>query len=180
VVTEQHSHGRITIYRKGYNSGMKSVLCCFLLFAAGLSAQSPAKLDADLIALANPLANPSASRNAAAQQIADDILALTEKDAPPSRQTVVDFADALARAIPRQALTEEKTKPVTQALLNVLQSAGLTSSRFHSAIDRFRDSLIALNATAAQAKRAADRLLILGQEVRGPEDIKLLNINRSK
>jgi hypothetical protein len=155
---------------------MKNVVGCCVLLAAGLSAQSTAKLDADLTALANP----SASRNAATQQITDDILALTEKDAQPSRQTVVDFADALARAIPRQALTTEKTRPVTQALLDVLQSAGLTSSRFHSAIDRFRDSLIALNATAAQAKRAADRLLILGQEVRGPEDIKLRNINRSK
>ena len=159
---------------------MRNVLGCCVLLAAGLWAQSTAKLDGDLVALANPLANPSASRNAGTQQIADDILALAEKDPHPSRQTVVDFADALARAIPRQALTTEKTRPVTQALLDVLQSAGLTSSRFHSAIDRFRDSLIALNATAAQAKRAADRLLILGQEVRGPEDIKLLNINRSK
>jgi uncharacterized protein (DUF1499 family) len=151
---------------------MRSVLGCFVLLAAGLLAQSTAKLDADLTALANP----SASRNAVTQQIADDILALAEKDAQPSRQTAIDFADALARAVPRRELTVEKTKPVTQALLDVLQSSGVTSSRFHSAIDRFRDSLIALNATSAQAKSAADRLLILGQEVRGPEDFPVLRL----
>ena len=64
----------------------------------------------------------------------------------------------------------------------MLQSSGLPSYRFHAVIDRFRDSLIALDATAAQAKSAAGRLMILGQEVRGPEDLplRLLNVNRSK
>jgi hypothetical protein len=54
----------------------------------------------------------------------------------------------------------------------VLQSSGVASYRFHATIDGFRDSLILLNTTAAQAKSAADRLFILGQEVRGPEDIQ--------
>ena len=159
-------HGLQPIER-GTISGMKSVLCCFSLFAAGLWAQSTAKLDADLTALANP----GASRNAITQQVADDIQALADKDAQPSRQTVVEFADALTRALPRQGLTTEKAEPATQAVQDVLQSSGVASYRFHMAIDRFRDSLIALDATAAQAKSAADRLLIVGQEVRGPEDI---------
>lgn len=60
-----------------YNTGMKSVVFCFLLSAAGLWAQSTAKLDADLMSLASA----SASRAAVVPRIADDILALADKDA---------------------------------------------------------------------------------------------------
>jgi len=151
---------------------MKSFLCCFFLVAAGLCAQSTAKLDSDLTALGNP----GASRNAVAQQVTEDILALAEKDSVPSRQTVLDFADELTKALAGKTLTTEKTKAVTAPILEVLQSAGAASFRFHAAIDHLRDSLIALNATAAQAKITAGRLLILGQEVRGPEDIPVLKL----
>jgi hypothetical protein len=46
-------------------------------------------------------------------------------------------------------LAAEKTRTVTQAILDVLQRSGAASWRFHATIDRFHDSLIALNATAA-------------------------------
>jgi hypothetical protein len=142
---------------------MKPAICCFLLVAAGVCAQSTGKLNSDLMKLA--------ARDALAQEITDDILALAQNDAQPSRQTVFEFADEFTKALARKQLAPEKIEPVTQAIQDVLQSSGLPSYRFRAAIDRFRDSLIALDATAAQAKSAAGRLLILGQEVRGPEDI---------
>ncbi|HEY1760460.1 MAG TPA: hypothetical protein VGG72_34115 [Bryobacteraceae bacterium] len=138
---------------------MKSLLCCFLLVTAGLSAQSTGKLDADLMT------------HAAAQQVTDDILALAEKDAQPSRQVVSDFAEDLTKALMGKQMTAEKAKAIRAAIEEVLESSGAASYRFHASIDRFRDSLIAVNATAVQAKAAAGRLLILGQDVRGPEDI---------
>jgi hypothetical protein len=165
---------------------MKSVTCCFLLFTAGLCAQSTDKLLSDLTALTSP----GASRAAVAQEITNDILALAEKDAQPSRQTVVEFADELTKALAgtslgpkvkrfplsQKPLSSPPLQMVTQAILDVLQSSSVTSYRFHDAIERFRNALIALNATSAQAKSAADRLFILGQEVRGPEDLKLNSI----
>jgi hypothetical protein len=147
--------------------GIKSTVCCFLLVTAGLCAQSTDRLTSDLM----NLTNPGASRNAVAQQVTNDILALADKDAQPSRQSVSDFADELTKALAGKGLTAEKTKAATSEILEVLQSSGVASYRFHAAIDRFRDSLIALNSTAAQAKSAAGRLLILGQEVHGPEDL---------
>jgi hypothetical protein len=147
---------------------MKSVTCCFLLLTAGLCAQSTDKLNSDLTALMTPGASP----NALAQQVTNDILALAEKDAQPSRQTVADFTEELAKALAGKQSTVDGIKPVTQSILDVLLSSGVASYRFHSAIDRFRDALIQFNATAAQARAAANRLLILGQEVRGPEDNK--------
>jgi hypothetical protein len=163
---------------------MKSVTCCFLLLTAGLCAQSTDKLNSDLVSLANP----GASRNDVTQQVTNDILALAEKDAQPSWLTVFEFADELTKSLAarpvgpqvkplpklsKPLLIEPPLQRVTQAILDVLQSSGVTSYRFHDAVERFRNALIALNATAAQAKSAADRLFILGQEVRGPEDIKL-------
>jgi hypothetical protein len=149
-----------------------------LLFTAGLCAQSTAKLDSDVMLLANP----SASRNAVAQQIADDLLGLAEKDAQPTRRTAFDLADELSKALAGKQFSAEKVTPVTQALLDVLQSSGVPSYRFHAAIDRLRDGLISLGATSAQAESAAERLLILGQEVRGPEDSpgKLVPLPRPK
>jgi hypothetical protein len=157
---------------------MKSVACCFLLVSAGLCAQSTAKLDSDLMSLGKL----GVSRNAVAQQLTNDILALAAKDAMPSRQTVLDFANELTKAFLSRAGTPvilfPQRKPptlqaVTQPILDVLQSSGASSSRFHEAIDRFRTALTWFRASAAQAKSAADRLFILGQEVRGPEDIRL-------
>jgi hypothetical protein len=143
-----------------------------LLMACGLGAQSTAKLDADLSGLATPGA-PIAS---IATRVTDDILALAEKDAQPSRQTTLDFSVELAKILAGKAAAQPKVQAVDAAILEVLQSSGTASYRFHAAVDHFQDALIALNVTPAEAKRAASRLTILGQEVRGPEDIKIFRI----
>ncbi len=155
-------------YLKEYNSGMKSSLCCALLFASGLSAQSTAALESDLSALAVP----GASVIAVANRLTDDILALSEKDAQPSRQTVFDFSIELGKALTGKASTQSKLQSASSAILDVLQSSGTPSARFHAAIDRFRNALTSLNATAVTAQDAANRLMILGQEVRGPDGIE--------
>jgi len=163
--------------------GMKGAVCCFLLFAAGLGAQSTAKLDSDLTSLA--VANAPIA--AIANRLTDDILALAEKDAEPSRQTTLDFAVELAKTLAgkvevwpgggslrtRVLRQHPPIQVVSSTIVEVLQSSGVASYRFHDAITRFREALIALNATAAQASSAANHLMILGQEVRGPEDFRL-------
>jgi len=149
---------------------------CFLFIAATLQAQSTAKLDSDLSALASPGA-PIAS---IATRIADDILALAEKDAQPSRQTTLDFSVELSKALAGKRSSAEKVQAVSDAILLVIQSSGVPSARFHSAIDQFRNALIAHDASPLDARSAANRLMILGQEVRGPEDIHLQDIHLLK
>jgi hypothetical protein len=146
---------------------MKGAIC-FVLFSAGLVAQSTAKLDSDLATLSNPNA-PLAS---IATRITDDILALAEKDEQPSRQAVLDFGIELRKALAGKPSSQPKIQAVSAAIVDVLASAGAPSYRFHNAIDHLRDALIDLGATASQAKSAAGRLMTLGQEVRGPDDIK--------
>lgn len=65
----------------------------------------------------------------------------------------------------------QNAAPVSTAILDVLLSSGVPSSRFHSSLDHFRDASIALNASPAQAGMLTGKLSILGQEIRGPEDI---------
>jgi hypothetical protein len=62
---------------------------------------------------------------------------------------------------------------ITQPILDVLQSQGVASYRFHEAVESFRAPLTRLKGSGALAQSAADRLFILGQEIHGPEDIKL-------
>ncbi len=150
---------------------MKNGLCCFVVFAGALGAQGTARLDSDLAALANPAATVAAIAN----RVTDDVLSLTDKDSQPSRQTVLDFSTELCGALAGRASSTPKVQAVTSAILAVLQSSGTSSSRFHAAVDRFRDAVIAFNATVLQARTAANQLMVLGQEIRGPEDIKVLS-----
>jgi hypothetical protein len=150
---------------------------CFLLLSAGLGAQSTAKLDADLSALSNSAAPLAAIAN----RVTDDLLALAEKDAQPSRKATLDFATELARDLFGKPSSPAQVQAVSAAILDVLQSSGTPSYRFHAAVDRLRDGLAAMNVAPAVAKNAANQLFILGQEIRGPEDsfpggLKLLRL----
>ena len=124
------------------------------------------------------LADPRAPIAAIATRVTDDILALAEKDAQPSRQTALDFSVELTRALAGKAAPQSKVQAVDAAILEVLQSSGVPSARFHSGLDHFRDALIGLNVTPAEARSAVNRLTILAQEIRGPEDtgLKLLHL----
>ena len=141
-------------------------IASLLILAAALLAQPTAKLDSDLSALSKsdaPLA-------AITTRVTGDILNLAEKDAQPSRQTTLDFATELAKSLFGKPSSPAQLQAVDAAILDVLQSSGTSSYRFHSAVDRFRDALIAINVAPGAAKNAANRLMILGQEVRGPDD----------
>ena len=155
---------------------MKRSLWLCTLFAAGLWAQPTAKLDSDLAALSGP--NPAVA--AIANRVTDDILGLAEKDSMPSRQAALDLAIALTRALAAKPLRPYFITAASGAVLEVLQSSGTSSGRFHQAVDRFRQALIQIGATSSLADAAAGKLMILGQEVRGPDDYQFENRFRSK
>jgi hypothetical protein len=155
---------------------MKTALSCFLLVTAGLCAQSTDKLNSDLMALSSPIV----SRSAVAQQLANDILALADKDAQPSHQSVVDFADELVQTLFAKRVTAENIKPLTEALLQVLHSSGVSSSAFHRAVSSFRIALFPFDQSSMHAKNAVDRLFIVGQEIHGPEDLPASPYQRLK
>ncbi len=144
---------------------MKGALSFYLL-AGVVFAQTTAKLNSDLSALANS----QTSTSTVANRVAEDVLALAEKDAPPSRGAVLDFASALTKALAGKAASQPQLEKATSAIVDVLQSSGTPTYRFHGAVDRLRASLIDLGAKPSDASGAAGYLLVLGQEVRGPDD----------
>jgi hypothetical protein len=78
---------------------MKGTLSFYLL--AGVAfAQTTAKLNSDLSALANP----QTSASTVANRVAEDVLTLAEKDAQPSRGTVLVMPSSLLEplSVPRR------------------------------------------------------------------------------
>src|ERR1700761_9592498 len=79
---------------------MRYALLC-LLFSVSLSAQSTAKLDSDLM---TALSDRNVSVAALSGKITDDILALADKNALPSRQTTLDFSIELTKGLAQPVL----------------------------------------------------------------------------
>jgi hypothetical protein len=135
-----------------------------LLFAATLFAQSGNKLEADLLALGGA---PTAAVN---QQLTNDILSLAETIPQPSRRVVLDFVDELTRSLAGQKLDARMIAQLSVGIVDVLHSDGVTTSKYRESLDRAHKALLAMSVPAPSAQRVANRLMILGQEVRGPED----------
>jgi hypothetical protein len=137
----------------------------FLLFVASTAfAQSVNKLDADLFALSG---TPGA---AVTQQLTNDILSLVENNAQPSRRNVLDFADELMRALVGKKLPANSVSQLTAAILDVIHSDGVTTSKYRGAFERANQALLAMGVAAPVAKRVTGRLMVMGQEIRGPDD----------
>jgi hypothetical protein len=122
-------------------------------------AQSGNKLDADLLAQNN------------SQQIADDILSLTDTKPQPSRRVVLDFTDELTRALIGKRRSAENVANLGAAIVDVLRSDGVPTWKYRAFLDAARQTLVSMGVSQQGAQRVADRLRILGQQVRGPEDL---------
>jgi len=114
-------------------------------------------------------------RGISSLQIADDILALAEPGAEPSRRTVREFTDELTAAMigkPSGAYIPQ----LRTAIVDVLHSNALPGWRYREAIESLRSRLAAMRVPYAEAQRVADRLKVVGQEVRGPDDLPVRNL----
>jgi hypothetical protein len=144
---------------------MKRAWLCVPLLAATLFAQSGNKLESDLLSLNGA---PTAAVN---QQLVNDILSLAETNPQPSRRVVLDFVDELTRALAGKKLAAENLSQLAVAILDVLHSDSVTTSKYGAMMERARQTLIAMGVAAPVAQRVVNRLMILGQQVRGPEDL---------
>lgn len=66
---------------------------------------------------------------------------------------------------------QPRQQPKLQVITSAIAGALLGSGTLHAAVGRLHDALLSLDVTPLQANSAANRLMILGQEVRGPEDL---------
>lgn len=162
---------------RAYNSGMRRVFCCLVLFGiSGLSQSVPrdpvtAAAVKTLSSTLLTLKGPRASTSSVSQQLTNDIISSAERDHQPSRTAVVSFANELTGALGGRDLPANALSRLTTSIVEVLQSAGIGTLRFRASVSRAQEALISLGVDASTAQAVASRLMEIGKEVRGPEDI---------
>ena len=149
---------------------MRSVLC-FLLAGFSLFGQSSsidqAGAQMDLILRAM---NQGASRDTVSQQLADVILSLAQPDHQPSRSTVVAFTAELTGALIGKDL---KVNAPPRWFLGSITDILSTSGANFTKASRLGDSLKSLGVEASKVQSITTRFVKIGEEVRGPDDLKL-------
>jgi hypothetical protein len=121
--------------------------------------QSGNKLEADLQSMPG------------SRQLTDDILALAPADAQPSRRVVMDFTNELTMALAGARRSPENVAMLARAIADVMQSDGVPTWKYRATLHEAQQALISMKVFPQMAQHAADKLRVLGQQVRGPEDL---------
>ena len=157
---------------------MRHLTCCLLVLSAGLAAQSLSDdaLDRTAVTKINSILLTLHQGNPAAvsRQLTDAMLAAAEDYHKPMRATVARFAQELANGLASKELPPRQVSRVSASIVEVLESAGVGTYKFKASVQSVREALVALGVPEGQARNVADRLHTIGLEVRGPEDMPVL------
>ncbi len=151
---------------------MRRLFFWFLLAVVSSTGQNPgdkgalAKLRITLLALKDG----RASRTSLSEQLADNMMALTEEDRQPRRQTIAVFADQLVTALVGRELAGARATTLQQSIVDVLRGerANLASA------SALRETLTAVGVDTVRVQSLTTRFLAIGREVRGPDDAPVL------
>jgi len=157
---------------------MRHLTCCLLLLSAGLAAQSLSDdaLDRTAVTKLNSIlltlhqGNPSN----VSRQLTETILSAAEDYHRPMRATVLRFAQELANGPASKDLSPQQVSRISASIVEVLESAGVGTYKFKASVQHVREALVALGVPDRQARNAAEHLRAIGLEVRGPEDMPVL------
>ena len=157
---------------------MRSVVCS-LLFAATLIGQTAGE---DKIAIANlrstltGIGKADASRASLSQRLADDMLALADRDHEPSPTVVAGFADELTAALYGKALSVRSVAVLQQSIRDVLRGSSATFAPAAS----LRQILTRAGVDATKSQLVTRRFMAIGEELKGPDDLPGTHPARSK
>ncbi|MGO9241058.1 MAG: hypothetical protein ACLQBJ_09635 [Bryobacteraceae bacterium] len=155
---------------------MRKLVCCWLVLggfliggAAGQDKGTAARPEAarNLRSALQALKDRGASRTTLSRQLADAILSLAQAGHEPSRSAVASFSEELTAALLGKDLTKEQLTAVEQSIGEVLHVTGATSIP----ASRLRETLTALGVDATMSQTVTRRLIAMGEEVRGPDDM---------
>ena len=144
---------------------MKSVLTVFALLASCMCAQT-ASLKTALYALTSS----DADRALVTKQLADAIMPLARSNRQPSRHSVEDFATELARSMIGKELTIVQAGSLENAITEMMRG----SVPNYTSTGHLRDALTAIHIDPADTRAITTRFLAIGEEVRGPDDLRLM------
>jgi hypothetical protein len=117
---------------------------------------------------------PARDKDRAAQELAALLLNASEKDHPPKSVTVEQFAKSLVAGFSGKSSSTPVAARIEKSILEVLHSAGTSTSGFKATLRDFERALRDGKVTPVHQKELADLLEALGREVRGPEDTPFL------
>lgn len=156
---------------------IRALAAGLLISAACLAAQagSDARLESDLAAALLSL-HESARRDTRqrAEALTSQLMAIPAGSHRPSRSAVSAFSRELARSLSRRPLPQAAATQLAAAIVTVLRGAGLPARALKEAVARFESVLIEAGAHAEAARSTAARLSTAGEEVRGPQDIPVI------
>lgn len=150
---------------------MKRLFGCILLVSGWLLAQSQ-NMQATLLELKDARASKSALSN----RLTNQIMAQAKRDQTPSRPTVQRFSSDLVSALAGKDITTIRAAVLQKAIADVLRGNGST---FLPA-SNLRDTLASCGVEEPTAQAIVKRFIEIGQQVRGPDDMKVLPVDRLK
>jgi hypothetical protein len=161
-----------------YNPAMRRPIYCLLLLSGGLISGvagqdkiGPRRLEVTpkLRSTLQALKDSRASRTTLSHRLADEIMSMADSEHKPERTTVASFAEELTSALIGRDLTNSQVMMLERSIDEVLANSGAT---FTSA-SRLREALASLGVDASRLQIIVKRFIAIGEEVRGPDDLKL-------
>jgi hypothetical protein len=116
------------------------------------------------------------SQNLLNERIVEEIMSIAEAQHKPSRNTVAMFTANWNTELKGVKLSDAAVAQLTRNILQVLHSAGTAATEFHRSVKRAEDGLLSLGLSTTKAKRIAESLMAIGNDVRGPDDIRLMKL----
>ena len=149
----------------GIISVMKRLLGFALLLGVGLTAQSTS-MESTFLALKDA----NAPRPALSHKLATEIALLAKKsgrDQSLKQPTVARFSEDLTTALLGKDITAVRAAALQKAIARVLSGKGSTFDPATS----FREALVSCGVDDRTVQAVIGRLIDIGQEIRGPDDL---------
>ena len=137
-----------------------------LTIACSMLAADPRRLHATLLRLADL----KAPRAELVEQLADEMLAIAPTDRAPALGTLRAFAGSLVDGLRGRMIYPFSLQTIEAAIGDILKPSGSTMTP----ASRMREALSRVTGDAAETDAIILRMVKVGEEVRGPDDLPIL------
>jgi hypothetical protein len=148
------------------------LLSGLVLNLGGQTSGAPVPVDAQAVAKLGTLTRFVMESGARGAELTDTILAISLNDREPTRQEVTGFTEALANAKATGPIPSAQVSAILSCIVDVLRDE--STSNFALA-ERLRHALTAIRVNDLKIDLIIRRFLSVGEAVRGPDDIKVID-----
>jgi len=140
---------------------------------------SPAQVDFPsterLLALLRNSSKPPINREGLTEQIAEEMMGLSDSTNRPRKTSVATFARSLTSALSRRSPSDATLSQLTIPIVAVLRSNGVGTSVLRTSLADFERVLVSIKVNRESVQESVSSLEAVSREVRGPEDVPVLS-----